>query len=160
MSTRINTNKKESKLSGSIRRDPQTWWPTSHAEDHHFGRLDECGRDLAFLEAHFTDGVGGNDGSNMLVSDGEGHLGKESARLDVDHAAHKLVAPADPPEIAATLSDVEPRRNAVKKTVDFRLRHAVVTASGFDGAEFPLVNPLLEGWIADAQDLGGLARLD
>jgi len=46
----------------------------------------------------------------------------------------------------------------VEQPVDFRLGYAVMAASGLNAFQFALVDPLLDGRIADSQDLRGITR--
>lgn len=125
------------------------------ANDHHFGGFDEGGDSFAGFEAHFAHCVGGDDGSDALFADGECHLSEKAANPDAENAADKLIASADvfqafaPDELALA-------QLALEKTVQFRFGDAMVAAFRFDGAEFSPVDPLLDGWIADAEDLSRL----
>ena len=93
----------------------------------------------------------------MLTTDGEGHLRHEPLCLDIGHAADELVTAADPAEIGAPLADIAGVTGTVEKSVDLLFGDAMVAAGGLDRSNFALVDPLFEGGIADAQNLGGFA---
>src|SRR5258708_35907657 len=71
------------------------WASQSDAENHDFGGFDEGGDTFARLEAHFFGSVGGNDGGDVLLADGERDLREEAAVLDGGDPANELVAAGD-----------------------------------------------------------------
>ena len=93
----------------------------------------------------------------MLYSDGKCNLRHEAHRLDFRDTANELISPADLAEITASLADVAGLGCAVKKLIDLLFWDTMVTASGLDGANLHLVDPLLERGIANAEDLSGFA---
>ena len=50
---------------------------------------------LARLQFKFANCVGGDDGSDALIADGDHHLREQTINLDLDDGAGKLVASAD-----------------------------------------------------------------
>ena len=113
---------------------------------------------MALLEAHFTDSVGGDNGRNMLAADREIYLSHESTYFDVGNAPNELVPAAYPPEIGTTLCNVAVFCRLIEEPVDFFLWDAMVSASSLHRSDFPLVDPLFQRWIADAQHLRGFTR--
>jgi len=65
------------------------------AADHHFGGFDEGEGRIAGLQGQFPDGVGGNDGGDALVADGEHDLGQKAIDDDFKDGAEQLVPAAD-----------------------------------------------------------------
>src|SRR6266404_941407 len=134
-----------------------------HTHDHDFRGLDKRRRDLALLQLHLVHCVRGDDGSDMLTGDVQRYLREEAAGLNAHHSSHELVASADAPEVAAQLTRLLVLMAGTgQKTVEFAFGDAVVTAYCLHGAQFLLVDPKLQGWIADSQhprDLAGLQHL-
>ena len=131
--------------------------PGSDAEDHDFGGFDQSGDAFAGLEAHFLRGVGGDDGGDMLLADGEGDLREQAAVFDGGDAADELVASADFAEIATAGGGFAAVQGGRNEAVDFGFGDAVVAAGGFRSFEFAAVDPLFQRGIADAEDVGGFA---
>src|SRR5271163_5126408 len=127
------------------------------ADDHDFGGFHEGGDRLAFLQAQLAHRIGGDDGSDPLAADGEGHLSDQAADFDVGDAPDELVAAADVAKIAAPFRDVPVLGGAIQEAVHFFFGNAMVAAGGFHGANFLLIDPLFQRGIADSEDLGGVA---
>src|ERR1700730_18661585 len=72
--------------------------------DHYVGGFDQgcCG--VSAFELHLADGVGGDDGGDALVADGEYDLGHQAVDLEVYDFAYELIAAAD---LAVALSGAE-----------------------------------------------------
>ena len=100
-------------------------------DDHDFGGLHESGDGLAFFQAHFANGIGGDDGSNALTADGEGHLRYQAVNFYVGDAADELVAPADAPEIAPALAHFAGLGGTIEELVDLPFGDAMVAAGRF-----------------------------
>src|SRR5882724_3524486 len=130
----------------------------SDAEDHDFGGFDEGGGAFAGLEAEFARGVGGDERGDLLFADAERNLGEESVVFDGDDAADELIAAGDFAEGAAMFGNIAAFERFGDEAVDFRFGDAVVAAGSFGGFEFAAIDPLFEGGIADAEDVGGFAR--
>ncbi len=74
---------------------PYSLFPFLRSSDHDFSGFDEGDGLFAGLQFQFANGVGGNDGGNALIADGEHHLGQQAVDLDLDKGTNKLVASAD-----------------------------------------------------------------
>src|SRR5882757_7070894 len=130
----------------------------SYAEDHDFGRFDQRGGALSRLKPEFLRGIGGNDGGNVLLADRQRDLGQQAAKFDGHDAPDQLVSPADLPQIATPSLDVAALQLPREQAIDFAFRDAVVPAGGFYRLEFAAVNPLLQGGVADAQNIRRFSR--
>lgn len=124
--------------------------------DHDVGGFDEGGGGVATFELHLADGVGGDDGGDALVVDGEDDLGHEAVDLDVDDFADELVASAD---LAVALAGAcgGSLLLAFEEGLERGDSDAVVTAGGGGGGELAREDPLLDGGVADVDHAGGLA---
>jgi len=130
----------------------------SDAEDHDFGGFDEGGGAFTRFEAHFAGGVGGDERSDLLLTDTERDLGEEAVVFDGDDAADELIAAGDFAEGAAAFGDIAPFEGFGDEAVDFGFGDAMMAAGSLGGFEFAAVDPLFESGIADAEDVGGFAR--
>jgi len=130
----------------------------SDAEDHDFGGFNEGGGTLAGLEAHFLGGVGGDDGSDVLFANGEGDLGKKAAVSDGNDSADELIAAGNLAKIEAAGGDIAAFELLGDEAVDFGFRDAMVATGSLCGLDLTVVDPLFEGGIANAEDVGGFAR--
>ena len=65
------------------------------AADHDFSGFDESECLVAGLEGEFADGVGGDDGGDVLVAEVEDDFGEEAFDGDFEDGAEELVAAAD-----------------------------------------------------------------
>src|SRR5262249_34498681 len=97
-------------------------------------------------------------GSDMLFANCQSDLGEQAAVLDIHDPADQLVAATDLAESATTGGDVAALELLGNQTVDFAFGYAVVAAGRFRRADFAMVDPLLEGRIADAQNICGFTR--
>ena len=123
------------------------------ADDHDFGGLYQGSNGLALFQAQFAHGIGGDDGSDALAADGEGHLRYESVNFYVGDAAHKLVAAADAAKVGAAFGNIGVFIGAIEEAINFFLGDAVVATGGFYRANFLLVDPLFQRGVADANNL-------
>src|SRR5260370_2599124 len=62
----------------------------SHRKDHDFSGFNERGRRLAHFEAHFTDGIGGNEWSQLLPAHPKLPLCEHTLFADPNHPTHPL----------------------------------------------------------------------
>src|SRR5260370_383618 len=113
----------------------------SHRKDHDFSGFNERGRRLAHFEAHFTDGIGGNDGRNLLPANRKLHLGEQAFFADLNHATHKLVAAADAAEAAPALG-ADLFSTAMKIAIKFMAGNPVVPAGCAHAAQLAVIDPL------------------
>ena len=128
----------------------------SDTEHHDFGGFDEGGDGFAFLQSHFSRGVGGDDGGDGLTADGEADLGEEAFDFEVDDAAYELVASADGAHHLA-FGGVG-ALGFEEEGVEFGFGDAVMAAGGFDGFELAAVDPLFDGGVGDAEPQCGVTR--
>ena len=133
-------------------------WDRSDAEDHDFGGFDEGGGAFAGFEAHFAGGVGGDERGDVLFANAKSDLCEEAVVFYGDDAADELIAAGDFAEGAATFGDIAAVEGFGDEAVDFGFGDAMMAAGSFGGFEFAAVDPLFEGGIADAKDVGGFAR--
>lgn len=99
---------------------------------------------------HFADGVGGDDRSDFLFADGERHLGDQAVDPNACYAPCKLIASADLSKPRTPFKNLLLFGGAIQVLVNFVFRDAVMAASRLDGPNLLLVNPSLEGGIADS----------
>lgn len=92
-----------------------------------------------------------------MATDGERYLGHQSLCLDIRDTADELIPATDPAEIVAALLNIASFAGAIEKFIDLLFRDAMVTTGGFDRSDLALIDPLFEGGIADAQNLGRFA---
>jgi len=130
----------------------------SGLDNHYFGGFYEGGHGLAFLQTHFAYRIGRDNRCDVLPADGEAYLSHQPAHFDIGDAPDQLVPAADPAKIGAPSRDISSFRRPIEETVDFLFRNPMVAACRLDGADLPLVDPLLQRGIADAQHLGSLTR--
>ena len=119
--------------------------------DHHFGGFDERDGAVARLEGQFANGVGGDDGGDALVADGEDDFGQQASMTTSTTVPSSWLRPLM--RAGARMS----RRGGQELFERFE-GNAVVAAGGLDGPDAPGQNPVLEGGIADADFFRGLAR--
>src|ERR1700677_3648465 len=129
-----------------------------HPDDHDLGGFYQ-GRDgLAVFQAHFPDGIGGDDGRNPLATDGKRNLGHQAADLDVGNTPDELVPAADASKVRATLRNFLTFRRPIQKSIDFLLRNSVMAARRLHRANLFLIYPLFQCGVADSQYLCSIAR--
>ena len=94
----------------------------------------------------------------MLLADRQRDLCEQPAELDRHHAPDQLVAPADLTKIPTPRFDVPVAQLFGKQSVDLALRHAMVAAGRLYRLDLSVVDPLLQGGIADAENVGRFPR--
>ena len=65
------------------------------AADHDLSGLDEGNGGVAAFKGQFADGIGGDDGSNVLVANGEDDFCEQAFDGDFEDGAEQLIAAAD-----------------------------------------------------------------
>src|SRR5262245_52504460 len=93
----------------------------------------------------------------MLSGDRERDLRHEAVDLQINNASGELVASADTAEIVAA-SGGRALRDCGKEAVDLGFGDPVMATLGLHCLDLALVDPLLQGWIADAKNLAGIAH--
>ena len=73
----------------------------SFFDDHDFGGLDQCRRNIPRFQAHFPYCVSRDDGVYVLIADRNCDLRHEAAGLDINHATDQLVTAADLAKVVA-----------------------------------------------------------
>src|SRR5258708_2254811 len=129
-----------------------------HSQDHYFGGFNQRGRTFPRLQAHLLCGFRGDDRCNVLLPDGQPDLRQQPAKFHFQHASDELVAAADLTQIATPGLDAAALELFGKQAVDLALRYAMVSTGGLHGLDFSVVDPLLQGGIADAQNIRRFAR--
>jgi len=125
---------------------------TSYAKDHYFGGFDERASPFSGLQPHLFGSVGGDECGNLLLADRQPNLGQQTAVLHFQDAPDQLVAAADLAEIHAARFDVAMTQLSWKQAVDFAFGDAVVASRRLHRLDLSVVDPLLQGWIADTQN--------
>lgn len=128
----------------------------SGAADHDFSGFDEGHGLIARFEGELADGVGGDDGGDALLSDGEDDLCEQTFNSDFKDGAEQLVTAAD----AGRAGMGQSGRGDGQKLVEGFDGDAVVSAGSFDGPDAAGEDPVFEGRIADADFVGSLARCE
>src|SRR5579859_1246343 len=77
--------------------------PSLRQHDHDFGRFDKRCRDRSLSKAHLTSGIGSDDGSDLLIADGQRDLCEQAIDLHVHDPADELIPSADTAEALAAL---------------------------------------------------------
>src|SRR6266404_1972518 len=130
----------------------------SYAQNHYFRRLDQRCRALPGFQAHFFGRVRGDNRGDLLFANLQRDLREQAAVFHVEDAAEQLIAAADFAEIAAPRLNVAAVQLCGNQTVNLALVDPVVSAGSLRGFELATINPLLQGRIADAQDIGRFPR--
>src|SRR6266446_7300472 len=130
----------------------------SNPQNHHLGRFHESRCSLSDLQPHLFGRIGGDNCRDMLLSNRHPNLGQQAAVLHFQHAPNQLIAPADLAEIAAPRFDTAAFQFFRNHAVDLALRNAMMPARRLHGLELPVVDPLLQGRIADAQNICRFSR--
>jgi hypothetical protein len=130
----------------------------SAAKNHYFGGFDESSRGLALLKAHLAGSIRGDDGGDVLASDGERYLRQQSFYLEVDDSTHELISAADMPELGTAFRRHVLAGGAIQVAIKFTFRDAMVSAPGLYRAQLFGVNPSLQRGITYAQNFRGIAR--
>src|SRR5207253_838903 len=94
----------------------------------------------------------------VLFPDGQCDLREQAAEFDAHDAPNQLVSPADLAEISPPRLNITMTELPGKHPVDLAFRQAVMTAGRLHRLDFSVVDPLLQGGIADAQNVGGFPR--
>ena len=126
--------------------------------NHYFRRLDQGGGDLALLQSHFPDGIGGHDGCDVLIAHRQCDLSHEAADLYVQHSAHKLVAPADSSKILAPRFDGVAADRLGEETIDLRFWNSMVPALRLYCFQLSTIDPLLQRRVTDSEHLCRVSR--
>lgn len=127
-------------------------------DDHDLGGFYKGGDGLALFQAHFANGIGGDDGRNPLAAYRNCNLSEQAADLDVGNTPDELIAAADAPKIGAPVGNVSALGCAIEEAVNFFFGDAVMAARGLHRADFLLVDPLFHRGIADPEYLGCVTR--
>lgn len=129
------------------------------ARDHHLSSLDDGKGRLASFQLQLFGRVAGNHRRQSLVSDPQPDLSEQSFDTDLFDNPAELIPPADGDEDARGTSgppregrDGSPR---CQEALDFGFGNPMMTAIGADRSHRPLVDPLFERRVADAQPGGG-----
>src|SRR6266481_4977358 len=130
----------------------------SNPQNHHFGRFHESRCSLSDFQPHLFGRIGGDNCRDMLLSNRHPNLRQQAAVLHFQYASDQLIAPADPAEIPAPCFDGSAFQFFRDHAVDFALRNAMVPARRLHGLELPVVDPLLQRGIADAQNVRRFSR--
>src|SRR5215467_525921 len=123
------------------------------ADNHHLRRFDKRCSDIALLQAHLGDGVGGDDTGDHLTGNRQPNLRHQSIHLDLEHSAHQLVAAADLAKALPALGtgfDLA----AGNKPGQLGFRNAMVAAGRGYCAQLARIDPLLQRGITDSQTGG------
>lgn len=126
--------------------------------NHDFCGFDEGRCFIAAFQAHLARRVGGDDGSDVLAANGQADLRHQAVNLHLGDAAHELVAPGDASKSGPAFDGLFPLRCAIQISIDFFFGNPVMATSRADRSDFSVVDPLLQGGIADAENLRRLAR--
>src|SRR5581483_8969444 len=110
--------------------------------------FDQGGGCLTFLEVHLTHRARRDQRCDELPAYRERDLAHESADTDVNNSADKLITAADARVADAAFFFVTPTRS-IEQAVHFGLRNAVVPSGSLHGAKLAMVDPLLDGGVAD-----------
>lgn len=126
--------------------------------DHDVGGLDERGRRITLLQLQFSSGVGGDDRRDPLIADREHYLSQQSHDPQVGNLAGQLVSSADAaiafPGSWGGLFPV-----SCEKGLQSGLGDAVMSARRPERLQFAAQDPLFDGGIANAEQPGGISRL-
>ena len=128
--------------------------------DHDFGRLDDGQGLIASSKLQLVDGVAGDHGRERLITDAQTHLREQAFDADFVHVAAQLVPSAQRDNDADALGSGgrglgECRR--CEQPIDFRVRDAMVSSARHARSHAPLVDPVLERRVADAEPGRGLS---
>src|SRR6266850_429869 len=123
----------------------------SNPQNHYLGRFHESRCSLPDFQPHLFGRIGGNNCRDMLLADRHPNLCQQAAILHFQHASDQLIAAAYFAEIATPCFDASAFQFFRNHAVDLALRNAMVPARRLHGLELPVIDPLLQGRIADAQ---------
>src|SRR6267143_197519 len=121
-----------------------------NSQNHHLGRLHQRCCPFSDLQSHLFGCIGGDDRCNMLLPDGHPDLRKQAAVPHFQNAPNQLIATADFAKVPAPCFDAAAFQLFWDQAVNLALRNAMVPARRLNRLELPVVDPLLQGGIADA----------
>ena len=127
-----------------------------NTDHHHFRGLDQGGGFDAGAQLQLARRVGGDDGGDYLIGDGNLDLGEQAVEADLHHLADQLIAAADRGGEFLLLDGGG--RAGMQHGLNVALVNAVMAAGSFDGAQLAAIEPLLDGRVGDAESLGSIAR--
>jgi len=104
------------------------------------------------LQPQFLRRIRRDDRGNMLLSDRQRDLRQQPAEFDRHHASDQLVAPADLPPISPPRLDVPPLQ-LLRNRRSISLSGTRWCPPGVSRLDLSVVDPLLQGGIADAQNI-------
>src|SRR6266478_3486914 len=130
----------------------------SNPQNHHLGGLHQRRCSLPDFQPHLFGRIGGDDGRDMLLSNRHPNLGQQAAVLHFQHAPNQLIAPADLAEIDPPCFDTAAFQFFRDHAVALTLWNAMMPARRLHGLELSVVDPLLQGRIADAQNICRFSR--
>lgn len=128
--------------------------------DHDLGRLDDGQCLVAPPELQFGHGIARDDRGQRLVANPQPDLREQAFAPDFLDDATKLVPAAQRDDRAAVRGGGVRQGPAGQgeKALDLRVRDAVVPTGRGPRPDDPLVDPLLDGRVADAEPARGLPR--
>lgn len=133
-----------------------SWRNMSDTDHHHFRGLDEGGGFHTNAQLKFARRVGGDDGGDHLIADGELDLGQQTVEAQLHDLADELIAAADRGGELFLLDGGG--CSGMQHRLNVAFVNAVMAAGSFDGAELAAIEPLLDGGVRDAEALGSIAR--
>src|SRR6267142_2277466 len=134
------------------------WSSRSYPQNHHFRGLDQRRRALSGLQPHLLSGIRCDDRGDLLFADLQPHLRKQAAVLHIHNTAKQLIPTTNLPKITAPRLNISAFQLFGKQAVDLALRNPVVSARSLGRLKLPAINPLLQRWITDAQNVSRFAR--
>jgi len=126
----------------------------SGAADHDLRGFDEGDRGVTGFQGQVAGAVGGDDGGDALVADGEDHLGEKAVDDDFNNSAEELVTAADSSRTGFWMSRQSGMGQKLHECIE---RNPVVASRGLDRADARGEDPVFESGVADANFVGGLA---
>src|SRR6266403_1586058 len=130
----------------------------SNPQNHYLGRFHESRCSLPDFQPHLFGRIGGDDGRDVLLANRHPNLRQQAAVLHFQNAPNQLIAPADLAEIATPCFDTAAFQFFRDHAVDLTLWNAMMPARRLHGLELSVVDPLLQGGIADAQNICRFSR--
>lgn len=130
--------------------------PLLRPNNHDLSGFDKGGGGVTGLEVELARGVGGDDGRDALIADGENDLCHEAVDDDFSDRAPQLITAAD--ATCASGRGAGVRLPCGEELLQLVQRNAVMAAWRFDGLNATGQNPVLEGGVADADFFRCLAR--
>src|ERR1700730_502914 len=130
----------------------------SNPQNHHLGRFHESRCSLPDLQPHLFGRISGDNCSDMLLADRHPNLRQQAAILYSQYASNQLIAAADFAEIPSACFDASAFEFFRDHPVDFALGNTMVPARRLNGLKLPVVDPLFQRRIADAQNVSRFPR--